>query len=692
MTDRVRRAALVAGVAAALVVGIVLAEVYAPRGLPVGVVVLGLLIGCLNSLVALGLVLIYRAGKYINFAQGGIGAAGAVIAGKLIVVNGFPYFLAILIGLAASVALAVLVEILFVRRLFKAPRLILTVATIGIAQLFGAFELGVNTFWSNETQLQPRIEVPLQIEIPVGGVLFRGEHLLVLVVFPVVVAALFAFFRYTAYGAAVQASAENADRARLLGISVRRISTVVWAIAGLLAGVTAVLQAPIVGFSFGAAAGPSLLLRALAPAMIAGLSGLGGTVAAALGLGVLEQAIAWNTESAGPVNGVLFIVILGALLVRRRQVARTTEGEETSFAVASRVRPFPRELARLASVRTVRVGSRLALVAVGLALPLFMSISQRNLASLLLIYMLAALSLTVLSGFAGQISFGHWAFVGFGALFGGWLVAEQGLGILPGALIVCAGGVLLALAIGVPALRIRGLFLAVATLAFAVATATWIFLLPPFSFSDVVRRPVVLGIDFDNELYYYYFCFAVLLAAIAVVRNIRAGRWGRSFIAVRDNDRAAASYGVGVTASKLIAFAVSGFLASLAGYLYLFNQGTLNEGAFPVETSLLLFSAVVIGGLGSVQGAIIGALYLRGIQFFAPSLQLLSTSFGLLLVLMFAPGGLGGLVFQGRDAVLRWLANRWGIVVPSLVADRRVEEPELTASEPEPNPREEVTT
>ena len=650
---------------------------FAPRGLPFGVVLLGLLIGALNSLVALGLVLVYRAGKYVNFAQGGIGAVGAVVAGKLIVVNGVPYALAVGAGLAASVLLAGLVEILFVRRLFKAPRLVLTVATIGIAQLFGAFEVGVNAFWRDDTQIQPRIDFPLDVQVTVGNVLFRAEHLVVLVVFPLVVGGLFWFLRSTAFGVAVQASAENADRARLLGISVRRISTAVWMIAGLLAGITAVLQAPIVGFSFGAAAGPGLLLRALAPAMIAGLTGLGGTVAAALALGVFEQALVWNFDSAGPVDAALFLVILVALLVRRRRAGRTTEGEESSFAASTRIRPFPRELARIPSVRTTRLASRAVLLAAAVALPLALSVSQRNLVGLLLIYMIAALSLTVLSGLAGQISFGHWAFVGFGALFGGWLVASQGVNILLGGVIVCAGGVVLSLAIGLPALRIRGLFLAVATLAFAVAASSYLFTLPMFTFLDVVRRPVVFGIDFDSELAYYYVCLVALLGAIALVRNVRGGRWGRAFIAVRDNDRAAASYGVKPTAAKLMAFAVSGLLAALAGYLYLFNQQSLNSGAFPVETSLLLFSAVVIGGLGSIPGAIIGALYLRGIQFFAPSLQLISTSFGLLLVLMFAPGGLGGLAFQGRDAVLRWLANRWGIVVPSLLADRRVEEPGL---------------
>lgn len=658
-------------------------DMWAPRGLPPGIIVIGLVTGSLNALVALGLVLIYRAGKYVNFAQGGIGAAGAVVAGKLIVLYDLNYVLAMLAGLLVSVLLAGMVEVLFIRRLFTAPRLILTVATIGLAQVFGAFETGINALWVREGTLSvPRIEVPFDVEFRIGEVFFGGEHLVVLVVFPVVLGALIAFFRFTDFGAAVQASAENADRARLLGISVRRVSTAVWMIAGLLAGLTAVLQAPIVSFTFGSAAGPALLLRALAPAMIAGMSNLGVTVVAALALGVVEQAIVFNVDASGPVEMVLFVIILVSLLVQRRRRSRTTEGEESSFADASKIRPFPRELARIPVVRWVRLGTKVLMLVVVVAGPPLLPVGQQNLASLLLIYAIAAISLTVLSGYAGQISFGHWAFVGFAALLGGWLMTVHGVNTLLAGVTVCVAGTLLSLAIGLPALRIRGLFLAVTTLAFAVAAQSFLFLQPGFVFFDLVPRPVLGPIDFNSELAFYYLCLVLLLGTIQLVHNMRTSRWGRNFVAVRDNDRAAASYGVDVFASKMLAFAVSGFLASLAGFLYLLNQSNLNAESFPVETSLLLFSAVVIGGLGSVPGAIIGALYLKGIQFFAPPLQLLSTSFGLLLILMFAPGGLGGLVFQGRDALLRYLAKRWNIVVPSLLADVRDEPAHDVVPEP----------
>src|SRR5581483_4115598 len=390
------------------VVVFVAAGRLAPRGLPFGIVVLGLLVGSLNALVAIGLVLVYRAGKYVNFAQGGIGAVSAVIAGKLVMVNGVSYWIAAPAGILAGALFAGVVEVVFVKRLFRAPRLIVTVATIGLAQLFGGFETFVGTVWRDPNRLPPRLNVPIDAAQQVGPVLLRGEHLLALAVFPVIVGGFVAFFRYTDFGASVQASAENVDRAQLLGISVRRVSTIVWMIAGLLAGMTAVLQAPIVGFSFGSGAGPALLLRALAPAMIARLTSLPVAVMAALVLGVVEQAIVWNTNTSGPVEAALFVVVLGALLVRREVAGRTTEGEERSFAVASAIRPFPRELASVLALRVARSTAPVVGLALLVGVPALLSISQQNLLSLLLVYVIAAASLTLLSGYAGQVSFGHW--------------------------------------------------------------------------------------------------------------------------------------------------------------------------------------------------------------------------------------------------------------------------------------------
>jgi branched-chain amino acid transport system permease protein len=658
------------------------AAAYAPRGLPVGIVVIGLLVGGLNGLVAIGLVLVYRAGSYINFAQGGIGAVGAIVAAKLITLEGVPYPIACLAGLATAGLGAVLVERAVVQRLFTAPRLILTVATIGAAQLFGGLQGLVEVNWRDPLHLTPRLQVPWHVTASIGSVLLRGEDFVAMIAIPLLAIGLTWFLNRTTFGTALQAAAENPDRARLLGINVRRMSSLVWLIAGLLAGATAILEAPIVGFSFGSGSDIGLLLRALAPAMVARMTSMPTAFVAALGLGVAEQAIAWNTDTSGAVDAMLFAVVLVALLVRRPARGRTADAEERSFAAASQIRPFPRELVRLPWLRLTRIAVGGLPIVVALLLPLLMSVSSTNLLSVLLVYVLAAASLTVITGYSGQVSFGQWALVGGSALFGGWLMTSQHVTVVPAFAVTLLAGTAASVLVGLPALRVRGLLLGVTTLALAVAASSYLFTLAPFRPGDLLTRGRLLGLDLDSERTFYYVTLLFTVLALLLVRSYRRSRWGRAAIAVRDNEPAASSYGIEPVAVKLVAFGMSGLLASLAGFLYMLAEQTLNAGAFPVSTSLLLFGAVIIGGVGSVTGAVVAALYLRGIQFFAPSLQLLTTSFGLLIVLVMLPTGVGGLLLSVRDRILRSVALRAGIHVPSLVADSRQESSLTTAAAP----------
>jgi branched-chain amino acid transport system permease protein len=144
---------------------------------------------------------------------------------------------------------------------------------------------------------------------------------------------------------------------------------------------------------------------------------------------------------------------------------------------------------------------------------------------------------------------------------------------------------------------------------------------------------------------------------------------------MRDNEKGAQAFGVPLVRTKLTAFAASGFIAAVAGALYAYHQQQLRPDRFPSELSLFIFSMVVIGGMGSMSGAILGAIYVRGTQYFLPvQFQLLVTGLGVLLLLLFFPGGLGQILYQLRDAYLRRVANRRGLLVPSLVADKRVTE------------------
>ena len=227
--------------------------------------VLGSVSGLTYGVLAIGLALIYKSGRFVNFAHGNLGVVCAVLFGKAVVDWGVPYWVALPVALAFGGALGALLELGIVRRLFDAPRLVLVVATIGVSQIL--LFLSLQRFMNADQNAlrETGYPVPFQAEWTIGGVVLRGGEIGILVLAPLVTLAVAAFFRYTSYGQAIRAAAENPDAARLAGISVRRMSTLVWVIAGVLAAFTLILvstQRPV--FQVGAL-GPGILVRGSAP-------------------------------------------------------------------------------------------------------------------------------------------------------------------------------------------------------------------------------------------------------------------------------------------------------------------------------------------------------------------------------------------------------------------------------------------
>lgn len=646
---------------------------------PTGLYLQGLVVGLLGALLAIGLVLIYRANRIINFAQGELGAFAATMAAELYQVFHWPYFAAVFAGLAATVLSSLLIEFAVIRRFAKAPRLILTVATIGVAQILGFLEVAMPLILNRNVDrrdIRPSLESPFGVSFEFAQVQFTADHFVVLVVTPLVLVALALFFRFTRYGVAARATAENAERARLLGVRISRVSLVVWGLAGLLSAVTAILRAPVLGFTLGVIGGQGLMLRALAAAVIARMESLPVTVAASVLLTMAEQTIFFSFGQTGPSEGFLLFVIVAALLLQRQRLGRVDLGASTWRAVQE-VRRIPAELRSVPEVRRARLALMGTLGLVTIGLPFVLSGSNTNLVSAILIYAMVGISIVMLTGWSGNVSLGHWAFVGVGALAAGKIASGSNpqdffLTLLFAGLL----GAAVAMLIGLPALRIRGLFLGVTTLAFAIVAYSWFFQLGILTPEGAIPRPKLLGaIDITSEFAYYYVCLGALLLTALAGWNIRRTRTGRNFIALRDNELQAQALGVRPVRAKLAAFAISGFFAALAGGLYAYHQQALRFDRFPAEFSLALFAMVVIGGMGSMTGAVLGAVYLRGVQFFLPAeYQLLATGFGMLILLLVFPGGLGQIVFAWRDRFLRWVAARNQILVPSLVADRRIEE------------------
>lgn len=659
------------GVGGFLLVGM---NAYVPNG----IFLQGIVLGALNGLLAMGLVLIYRANRIINFAQGALGAFAATLAGWLVQVQGWPFYIAVLVGLAAAVVSSALVESLIIRRFAKAPRLILTVATIAVAQLLSAGEL-ILAALNDDKDISTPFKTPLSWRFEFGHVFFTGDHIFVLIVTPIVIAALVWFMQGTGYGLAARAAAEDSDRARLLGVRVKRVSMIVWMLAGSLSAITAILQAPVTGFQLGSLAGFSLLMRALAAAVIGRMESLPVTFGAAVLLTMGQQVLFFGTGTSGPDTGLLLAAVLVALLVQRRRIGRLDVGSSTWQAVQE-VRSIPTELRNVAEIRYVRWGMAAAGIALFTWLPFVLPGSRASLVSVIMLYGIIGISLVMLTGWSGNVSLGHWAIVGVGALLAQkWATEADPMDFFLIVLLAGLAGAVVSVVIGLPALRVKGLFLGVTTLAFALTAGSWFFSWSIFRSNSAVRRPVMWGIwDVSAEKDFYFVCFGALLLSLWVGSNLRKARFGRVLIALRDNEKGAQSLGVRVIYAKLGAFAVSGFMAAAAGALYAYHQQQLRADRFPAEISLLIFSMVVIGGMGSLGGAVMGAAYVRGTQYFLPAqFQLLVTGLGMIVLLLLFPGGLSQITFTIRDRYLRWVADRRGILVPSLVADRRVVDDEI---------------
>jgi branched-chain amino acid transport system permease protein len=665
-----------------------------------GIVVQGALIGSLTALFAVGIALVYRANRVVNFAQGDLGAVPAIFAILLLAkdapggaphwMTGLPYPVGLVIGLLAAIFLGFVVERTLINRFCRAPRLVLTVATIGISQLLTALALFMPSWFGFKDVGRPSLNPPFDIKVQIGGVFFDDNDLMVFVVVPLVLAALALFLRYTRMGIAIRGAAERGDRAATLGVPVGRIQMTVWIVTTVLAFITVFMRAGVSSFPIGSALGITMLVRALAAVVLGRMDNFPRIAAAAIGLGIVEQAIVFDTGRDLYVFPVIFVVtVVGLALNRRRRGSRVEAQAVSSWQAAREVRPIPTELRALPIVRYSNY-ALYGLIAVFICtLPLWMSNSRLLIATATGIMAVIAVSLVLLTGWAGHVSLGQMAFAAIGGATGSWITQIQGWDL--GIAIMCGGavGALVAVVIGIPAARAGGLTLAVTTLALAPAVLFW--LLNPEFFSWIPRRrfrvdPTLFGtIEIQSQMSFYYLTLSVLALAIAAAYGIRRSRTGRVLIAVRENPRAAEAYGINALRTMLAGFAMSGFFAAVAGVLFVHHQHMISQSTltnpFSAEESLRVFAIVVIGGMASVPGAILGTIYVFAMQYYMlPEWRFLATGVGLLAILLILPGGLGAGLAEARDGMLRWIAKRRNILVPSLVADRRDEGLEVTPS------------
>ncbi|GAC1517037.1 MAG: branched-chain amino acid ABC transporter permease/ATP-binding protein [Acidimicrobiales bacterium] len=625
--------------------------ILAAAALSADVCVHGVLLGLVYGLLAVGLVLVYRASGVVNFAYGETGALGAAVLAKLVLDGGWSWYAALPVALAAGALIGGATYLLVARRLEGRPKVALLVATIGLSQVLLVGQL-----------LLPRISTiapfpsPIHRHLILGSVRIGGPDFAAVAAVPALVVGLAVWLGRTPSGRGLKAAGDNRDAALLAGIPTRRIAVLAWAVAGALATATAVLANPLQGVIVGRpteALGAGLLVRALAAGLVGRLRSLPVALGAGIGIGVIQAiADAGSSDPSSADAGLLLVVLVALYLLHRHDGAASAEAGDGELV---RVPPVAPRAGRRPAASAVCV----LVIVVAVSLPsLAGRSSQMFFLSRLAIYALVGLSLVVLTGWTGQVSLGQFALVGVGT-FGAARLQGWGAPFWTTVPLVAVIGAAAALVIGLPALRAKGLELAVATLALAVACRSWVFTrhaVVGTAGAVTVHRGRLLGVDLRGPVAYFEACLLLFAVAAWGVWAIRRRPLGRALLAVRSNEARAATIGISPARTKLTAFALAGAMAAVAGALLAGLRIRSGGADFGPEESLRILAVAVIGGAGSVAGIVAGAVVVLGVPavFGDTTIAgLLPSGIGLLVLVLVAPGGLAESATRARHALRR---------------------------------------
>jgi branched-chain amino acid transport system permease protein len=660
--------------------------------------IVGLGAGAAYAALAMALVTTYRGTGVINIAQGAMAMWAAFVydelrrqgdlvlpAGRIDLGGELSVWPALLTGVAVAAALGLILHVAVFRPLRSAPPLAKVVASVGVAITLQA--LVVLRFGTGRRAVPPALpDDPVHL----GSLSFSEDRIWFAALVAVIAVLLWAYGRYTRSGLATRAAAESERGAILLGWSPDRLAAATWVLAAVVGGTAAMVVAPSVGLD--PVSWTLMVVPGLACALVGRLTSVGVACAAGLALGAVESEITFLSSkdwwpgwaTVGVAETVPLLVIVVALFV----LGRRLPGRGSAAVDPLPPVPTPR----------VRPPVVAALVAAGFAALLLTDGSYRFGVITSMIVALMALSLVVLTGFVGQISLAQAAFAGSA----GFVLSKIGTGLpFPLSLLAAAlAATALGLLVAVPALRVRGVQLAVVTLAAGVAIEQLVFQNPKLTAAggNLIPDARIFGVDLavrrGAELARWQFGALVLvvltLAALAVANLGRSGT-GRALLAVRSNERAAASIGVDVAAAKLVAFGVSAFLAGLGGALIGYSRGQLSADSFGVSVSLTLLAFAYLGGITSVGGALVaGVLAPLGIGYVVLDRTteigehyLLVSGILLVATAVLNPGGIAGSVRSAVTALGRPPSERGGADATTR-SDRRAgaEPPPVTAGAP----------
>ncbi|HEY1517046.1 MAG TPA: branched-chain amino acid ABC transporter permease/ATP-binding protein [Solirubrobacteraceae bacterium] len=575
---------------------------------------LGLGSGALIAGIALGVVLTYRGSGIINLATGGMamfaGYAFWALTTDLLHLSTVP---ALLLSLVIVLAVGAAVELVAFRPLRTAPPLAKLVSSLGVLLVLQASML-----LAFGTTQQPEPNVLPQNTVKLLGAVIPIDRFILTGIVIVLAAALSALYRFTRFGLQTRAASENEVAAMLGGLSPNRLSMVNTLLASAIAGGIGILAASITQLDTETL--PLQIVPALAAALIAGFTSFGIACAAGIGLGIIGSllqyvtALSWFPTAGGvALPGVyeLVVFVLIVLFMYLRGASLPTRGELVEQRLPEA--PRPRKLAVTAPV--------LALVC-AVALVVFPFDFREALVNTM-IGTLIALSLVVITGFVGQISVVQLTLAGVSGFAISHLAVNAGIGFPLAPLLGAGVALILGLITAASALRVRGVSLAVVTLAAVVAITNFGFINTTWGGGQTgspVPEPRLLGLDLgpraafrglDGNLPSPVFGWVVLAVTVTlcvVVGLIRRGSLGQRMLAVRSNERAAAASAIDPRAVKFVAFGISSVIAGLAGALYAYNFSSVSADRFDPFTALSLIAFAYAGGITLISGAVFAGL------------------------------------------------------------------------------------
>ncbi len=624
-------------------------------------VLLGSIFGIGYALLGIGLVLAYRSSGFINFAHGAIGLVAASMMSVVVSDYGVPYWLGFVGALVVAASLAAGIEAFIVTKLKDAPKVLSMVATLGAAQALLLLALSFSKGGLGGGKFpQPPWFPSLDLTVFVSP-----SAMALLCLSPILVIGLYLFLQRSRYGLAIRAAAANPDSATLAGADPRQMAMLSWALAGAISAFAAMLIIGNQSTVTPDALGPDFIVRGLAVAALAGFANLPLALGAGLGIGVLEQVLASNPQATGWFEVALFgLVIVG--------VAFRSQGEGVErWSTLAPQRRFPDAYKEVWIIRNLGWVFGAVAVVVALLVPLTLTNQSAFVFTTIVAFATIGISVSFLTGLAGQLSLGQVAFAALGAVVGVRIAIETGslvLGLLCGGL----AAALVSALVGLPALRVQGLLLAIATLAFALATFSWL-LRQDWAFgAGLSSRPMsVFGIELTTSRQFYVVALCVFVVILVIASVLRRSSLGRSLIAVRDNETAARMLLIAPRRLLLTAYGFSGFVAGVGGVTLAMSNTFVTRSIFTPSDSINVVSLAVIGGLSELTGPLLGAAYLIGIrEFFNLELSALAGLNAVWLILILEqPRGIHGLLTSTRNNLLDQLA-RWHGIDPRVARNR----------------------